>query len=335
MSTKRRALITGITGQDGSYLAELLLAQGYEVHGIVRRVAIEDPEHRLWRLRHLLAQLHLHAASLESFPSIFKVINTVQPDECYHLAAQSYVGYSFEDEFSTFQTNINGTHHVLAALKECALACRFYFAGSSEMFGKVTTVPQDEQTLFHPRSAYGISKVAGFHLTRNYREAYGLPAWCGILYNHESPRRGFEFVTRKITFQAARIKLGLAHELRLGNLEARRDWGHAREYVEAMWRMLQQETPDDYVIATGETHSVREFAEAAFAHLGLDYRDYVTVDAALVRPADVELLLGCAAKAERELDWRPRTRFRDLVVEMVEADLAACQEGMGNRLAPT
>ena len=332
MSTTRRALITGITGQDGSYLAELLLAHGYEVHGIVRRVAIEDPEHRLWRLRHLLPQLHLHAASLESFPSIFKVINTVPPDECYHLAAQSYVGYSFEDEFSTFQTNLNGTHHVLAALKECAPACRFYFAGSSEMFGKVTTMPQDEQTLFHPRSAYGISKVAGFHLTRNYREAYGLQAWCGILYNHESPRRGFEFVTRKITFQAARIKLGLAHELRLGNLEARRDWGHAREYVEAMWRMLQQETPDDYVIATGETHSVREFAEAAFAHLGLDYRDYVTVDAALVRPADVELLLGCAAKAERELDWRPRTTFRDLVAEMVQADLAACQEGMGQRV---
>jgi len=328
MSTARRALITGITGQDGSYLAELLLAHGYAVHGIVRRVAIEDPEHRLWRLRHLLPQLHLHAASLESFPSIFKVINTVQPNECYHLAAQSYVGYSFEDEFSTFQTNINGTHHVLAALKECAPDCRFYFAGSSEMFGKVTTAPQDEQTYFHPRSAYGISKVAGFHLTRNYREAYGLQAWCGILYNHESPRRGFEFVTRKITFQATRIKLGLAHQLRLGNLEARRDWGHAREYVEAMWRMLQQERPDDYVIATGETHAVREFAEAAFAHLGLDYRDYVTIDPSLVRPAEVDLLLGCATKAERELGWRPRTTFNDLVVEMVEADLAACQEGL-------
>ena len=330
MSSKRRALITGITGQDGSYLAELLLAHDYEVHGIVRRVAIEDPEHRLWRLRHLLPQLHLHAASLESFPSIFKIIHTVHPDECHHLAAQSYVGYSFEDEFSTFQTNINGTHHVLAALKDCVPACRFYFAGSSEMFGKVTTIPQDEQTLFHPRSAYGISKAAGFHLTRNYCEAYGLRAWCGILYNHESPRRGFEFVTRKITFQAARIKLGLAHELRLGNLEARRDWGHAREYVEAMWRMLQQATPDDYVIATGETHAVREFAEVAFAQLGLDYRDYVTIDPALVRPADAELLLSCAAKAERELGWRPRTTFRDLVVEMAQADLAACQEGVSH-----
>jgi GDPmannose 4,6-dehydratase len=332
MSSKRRALITRITGQDGSYLAELLLAHGYEVHGIVRRVAIEDPEHRLWRLRPLLPRLHLHVASLESFPSIFRVINTVHPDECYHLAAQSYVGYSFEDECSTFQTNINGTHHVLAALKDCVPSCRFYFAGSSEMFGKVTTIPQDEQTPFHPRSAYGISKVSGFHLTHNYREAYGLRAWCGILYNHESPRRGFEFVTRKITFQAARIKLGLAHELRLGNLEARRDWGHAREYVEAIWRMLQQETPDDYVIATGETHTVREFAAVAFAHLGLDYRDYITIDPALVRPVEVELLSGCAAKAERELGWRPRTRFRDLVVEMVEADLAACQRGAGHRM---
>jgi GDPmannose 4,6-dehydratase len=328
MSAQRRALITGITGQDGSYLAELLLAQGYEVHGIVRRVAIEDPEHRLWRLRQLLPHLTLHAASLENFPSIFKVFNMVRPDECYHLAAQSYVGYSFDDEFSTFQTNFNGTHHVLAALKECVPACRFYFAASSEMFGKVDKVPQDEQTPFHPRSAYGISKVAGFHLTRNYREAYGIHACCGIMYNHESPRRGFEFVTRKIAFHAARIKLGLAHELPLGNLEARRDWGHAKEYVEAMWRMLQQDTPDDYVIATGEAHSVREFADAAFSHLGLDYRAYVITDPRLVRPAEVDHLLGCAAKAQRELAWRPRTTFRELAAEMVETDLAMCQRAM-------
>jgi len=322
----KRALITGITGQDGSYLAELLLSKGYEVHGIVRRVAIEDPEHRLWRLRHLLTQINLHAASLESFPSVFKIFNTVRPDECYHLAAQSYVGYSFDDEFSTFQTNINGTHHVLAALKECAPQCRFYFAASSEMFGKVSVSPQDENTPFHPRSAYGISKVAGFHLTRNYREAYRLHASCGILYNHESPRRGFEFVTRKITSHAAMIKLGLARELRLGNLDAKRDWGHAREYVEAMWLMLQQETPDDYVIATGETHSVREFAEMTFSYLGLDYREYVKIDPQLIRPAEVELLLGCPAKAERELSWRPRIKFKDLVAEMVESDLASLTE---------
>jgi GDPmannose 4,6-dehydratase len=310
-------------------LTELLLAKGYEVHGIVRRVAIEDPVHRLWRLRHVLPHITLHAASLESFPSIFKVFNAVRPDECYHLAAQSYVGYSFDDEFSTFQVNFNGTHHVLAALRECTPGCRFYFAASSEMFGKVDTVPQDEQTPFHPRSAYGISKVAGFHLTRNYREAYGVRAWCGIMYNHESPRRGYEFVTRKITFHAARIKLGLTHTLPLGNLEAKRDWGHAREYVEAMWCMLQQDTPGDYVIATGEAHSVQEFAEVAFASLGLDYRDYVRIDPRLVRPAEVDLLLGCAAKAQRELGWRPRTTFRELVAEMVEADLTACRRDIG------
>src|SRR5215210_8677441 len=246
-----RALITGITGQDGSYLAELLLEKGYEVHGIVRRVAIEDPEHRLWRILHLKDRLHLHAASLESLPSIYRVFQTVKPDECYHLAAQSFVAYSFEDEFSTLNANINGTHYVLSAFREAAPKARFYFAGSSEMFGESGISPQNESTPFHPRSAYGISKVAGFDLTRNYREAYGLHASSGILFNHESPRRGFEFVTRKITSHVARIKLGLAHELRLGNLEAKRDWGHARDFVRAMWLMLQQEHPDDYVISTG------------------------------------------------------------------------------------
>ena len=211
----KRALITGITGQDGSYLAELLLGKGYEVHGVVRRVALEDPDHRMWRIKHLLDELVLHSASLESFPSIFTTVSKVEPDELYHLAAQSFVSYSFEDEFSTLNTNINGTHHVLAAVKQCQPDCRFYFAGSSEMFGKVREVPQTEETPFHPRSPYGISKTAGFDLTRNYREAYGLHASSGILYNHESPRRGYEFVTRKITRQAARIKLGLARELRI------------------------------------------------------------------------------------------------------------------------
>ena len=316
-----RALITGITGQDGSYLAELLLDKGYEVHGIIRRVAIEDPEHRLWRILHLKDQLHLHAASLESLPSIYRVFQTVKPDECYHLAAQSFVTYSFEDEFSTLNANINGTHHVLSALRDCAPTCRFYFAASSEMFGKVAEVPQAETTSFHPRSAYGISKVAGFHLTRNYREAYSIKASSGILYNHESPRRGFEFVTRKITSHAARIKLGLAKELRLGNLDAKRDWGHARDYVRAMWLMLQQEKPDDYVIATGEQHSVREFVEAAFAHVSLNYHDHVVIDPQLLRPADVETLLGNSALAKRRLGWSHRTSFSELVQEMVEADL--------------
>lgn len=317
----KRALITGITGQDGSYLAELLLEKGYEVHGIVRRVAIEDPEHRLWRILHLKDRLHLHAASLESLPSIYRVFQTVRPDECYHLAAQSFVAYSFEDEFSTLNANINGTHYVLAALRDCAPTCRFYFAASSEMFGKVAEAPQCETTPFHPRSAYGISKVAGFHLTRNYREAYGIKASSGILYNHESPRRGFEFVTRKITSHAARIKLGLAKEVRLGNLEARRDWGHARDYVRAMWLMLQQDEPEDYVIATGEQHTVREFAEAAFSYLGLDYRRYVTIDPQLFRPAEVETLLGDATKAKTKLGWNFKTTFAELVKEMVEADL--------------
>ena len=318
----KRALITGITGQDGSYLADLLLDKGYEVHGVVRRVAIEDPEHRLWRILHLKDRLHLHAASLESLPSIYRVFQAVKPQECYHLAAQSFVAYSFEDEFSTLNANINGTHHVLAALRDCAPDCQFYFAASSEMFGKVAEVPQNELTRFHPRSAYGISKVAGFDLTRNYREAYGIKASSGILYNHESPRRGFEFVTRKITSQAARIKLGLAKEVRLGNLDARRDWGHAREYVKAMWLMLQQDEPGDYVIATGEQHSVREFAELAFAHLGLDYRDHVVVDPQFQRPADVETLLGDASKARKELGWKYGVTFKELVQEMVEADLA-------------
>ncbi len=318
----KRALITGITGQDGSYLAELLLDKGYEVHGVVRRVAIEDPEHRLWRILHLKDRLHLHAASLESLPSIYRVFQAVKPDECYHLAAQSFVAYSFEDEFSTLNANINGTHHVLVALRDCAPDCRFYFAASSEMFGKVSEVPQNEMTRFHPRSAYGISKVAGFDLTRNYREAYGIRASSGILYNHESPRRGFEFVTRKITSQAARIKLGLTKEVRLGNLDARRDWGHAREYVKAMWLMLQQDEPEDYVIATGEQHTVREFAEIAFAHLGLNYRDHVVVDPQFQRPADVETLLGDASKARKKLGWKYGVTFKELVHEMVEADLA-------------
>jgi len=318
-----RSLITGITGQDGSYLAELLLAKGYEVHGLVRRVALEDPGHRLRRVEDIRDRLHLHAGSLESFPSVHKVLRTVEPDECYHLAAQSFVSYSFDDEFSTLQTNINGTHHVLAGVKDIVPKCRVYFAGSSEMFGKVTEVPQTEKTRFHPRSAYGISKVAGFDLTRNYREAYGLHASNGILFNHESPRRGFEFVTRKITSGVARIRAGKAKELRLGNLDAKRDWGHAANYVEAMWMMLQQDQPDDYVVATAETHSVREFAELAFRFAGLDYRDHVVIDPELHRPAEVDVLVGNPAKAHARLGWSSTVKLHELVWEMVEADCRA------------
>jgi GDPmannose 4,6-dehydratase len=328
---KRIALITGITGQDGSYLAEFLLEQGYEVHGIVRRIALEDPDHRLWRIRHLNKNLELHPASLESFASIYRVVRSVAPDECYHLAAQSFVSYSFEDEFSTLNTNINGTHYMLAALHDLAPDCRFYFAGSSEMFGRADEVPQNERTRFHPRSSYGISKVAGFELTRNYREAYGLHASSGILYNHESPRRGYEFVTRKITYHAARIKLGLETKLPLGNLEAKRDWGHAREYVTVMWRMLQQPDPGDYVVATGKTHSVGEFAELAFSFLGLDYRNYVEIDSKLVRPAEVDILQGDASRAKRDLEWNNKIGFRELVREMVDADLEKIQATLSGK----
>ncbi len=320
---ERRALISGITGQDGSYLAEWLLGKGYEVHGVVRRVAIEDPEHRLTRLDAIRGQIKLHAASLESYASIHQVVAQVMPDECYHLAAQSFVSYSFDDEFSTLNANINGTHYLLAAAKNIVPRCRFYFAGSSEMFGKADEVPQTERTRFHPRSTYGISKVAGFDLTRNYREAYGMHASSGILFNHESPRRGFEFVTRKITSGVARIAAGKSKELRLGNLDAKRDWGHAREYVQAMWLMLQQDEPDDYVIATGQTHTVREFAELAFAQAGLDYRDYVAPDPDLFRPAEVNILQGDASKARRKLGWEHHIGFEALVREMVEADCRA------------
>jgi GDPmannose 4,6-dehydratase len=327
----KRALITGITGQDGSYLAEHLLAEGYEVHGIVRRVALEDPGRRFNRIAHLLERLNIHAASLESYASLFGVFSRHEFDECYHLAAQSFVAESFADGFSTLNANINGTHYVLAALRELQPRCRFYFAGSSEMFGKVAEVPQNEETRFHPRSPYGISKVAGFDLTRNYREAYGMFCASGILFNHESKRRGFEFVTRKITSTVARIKAGRAEELRLGNLEARRDWGHAADYVRAMRLMLQAAEPDDYVIATGETHTVREFCERAFARAGLDWERYVKVDERFYRPAEVDLLIGDASKARRELGWEPGYTFAQLVDEMVDADLGALGKDEGRR----
>ncbi len=320
-----RALITGITGQDGSYLAEHLLSRGYEVHGLVRRVALEIPERRTSRIKHLLSDIILHSASLESYPSIFSVISRFDFTECYHLAAQSFVAESFADGFSTMNANINGTHYMLAALRELRPSCRFYFAGSSEMFGKVHAVPQRESTPFHPRSPYGISKVAGFHLTRNYREAYGMYCVSGILFNHESPRRGFEFVTRKITSTAAQIKLGLASELRLGNLEARRDWGHSKDYVKAMHLMLQQREPDDYVIASGESHTVRDVCQAAFSELDLDYRNYVVTDERFYRPAEVDDLVGDSAKARRTLGWEPTYTFGELIKEMVHADLLNAQ----------
>lgn len=317
----KKALITGITGQDGSYLAEFLLEKGYDVHGIVRRVAMEDPKNRLWRISHILDKIKLHAGSLESYGSIFNIIEATKPDECYHLAAQSFVGYSFEDEFSTINTNINGVMHILSAIKQRAGKCKFYFASSSETFGCATEVPQNENTPFRPRSPYGISKVAGFDITRNYRDAYGLFAVSGILFNHESPRRGFEFVTRKISNAAAEIKLGFSDHVRIGNLEAKRDWGFAGDYVKAMWLMLQKDKPDDYLICTGKAHSVKDVAEIAFKYVGLNWENHVVIDKTFYRPAEINTLRGDYSKAKRELGWRPTVKFQDLIKMMVEADL--------------
>ena len=317
----KKVLITGITGQDGSHLAELLLNKGYEVHGIVRRAAIENPKHRFWRINHILDKLIIHGATVENYASVFKVVEKVRPDECYHLAAQSFVAHSFEDIFSTLDININGTLHVLSAIKELVPDCRFYFAASSEMFGKVLETPQNEDTPFYPRSPYGISKVAGFDLTRNYRESYNIFGCSGILFNHEGPRRGLEFVTRKITATIAKIKKGEVNELRLGNLDARRDWGFAGDYVKAMWMMLQQDIPEDYVIATGETHSIKEFLEAAFSYVDLDWENYVIVDEKFFRPADVNLLVGDCNKAKNLLGWEPNVKFNGLVEMMMKFDL--------------
>jgi len=317
----KKALISGISGQDGSYLSELLLSKGYEVHGMIRRVALEDETHRLWRLRHFKKDLILHSASLESFASLAKIINKTQPDEIYHLGAQSYVHNSFEDEFSTLNTNINGTHYMLAGMKEFSKNSKFYFAGSSEMFGKTLETPQNENTKFYPRSAYGISKVTGYELTRNYRDAYNCFTCSGILFNHESPRRGFEFVTRKISLAVARIKNGLQKELNLGNIKSKRDWGHAKDYVEAMWLMLQQDKPADYVIGTGKQHSVEDFLHAAFDHVNLNFKDYLKIDKNLFRPAEVETLLADSSNSIKKLGWKPKITFEELVREMVDSDL--------------
>ena len=318
---KKIALITGITGQDGSYLAEFLLKKGYSVHGLVRRVAAEDKSHRFWRLKGFINKLEIHAGSLESYASIINIITKIKPHEIYHLGAQSYIDYAFKDEFSTINTNINGTHFLLSAIKEFSPKTKFYFAGSSEMFGKVREIPQTEKTPLYPRSVYGISKVAGFDLTRNYREAYNLYCCSGILFNHESPRRGFEFVTRKITHAVARIKFGLQKDLKLGNMDAKRDWGHAKDYVEAMWLMLNKKKPDDYVISTGKHYTVRDFAKLAFELVDLDYKKYVKIEKNLYRPSEVESLLGNCKKAKRELKWKPKYDFKKLVEDMVKTDL--------------
>ncbi|SJZ69940.1 GDPmannose 4,6-dehydratase [Trichlorobacter thiogenes] len=323
----KKALITGIAGQDGSYLAELLLSKGYEVHGVVRRIAIEDSEHKLKNISHLLDRIHLHVASLDNVLSLIKVVRTIEPAECYHLAASSFVSYSFEDEISILNNNVNNTHYLLAALREFAPDCRIYFAGSSELFGSVVAAPQDETTPFNPRSIYGISKMASYHLLKNYREQYGLFSCAGILYNHESPRRGYEFVTRKIVSSAVKIKLGLQKTVALGNLDAHRDWGYAPDYVQAMWLMLQADTPDDYVVATGETHSVREFVELVFTSLGLDYQDHVQVDPQFFRPTEKVRLCGNPHKIESVLGWKRTACLSEIIAEMVTAELALHHQG--------
>ena len=320
----KKALITGITGQDGSYLAELLLAKGYEVHGIIRRASTFNTG----RIDHLYKDPHingvrlfLHYGDIADSTNLIKLLYRIKPDEVYHLAAQSHVRVSFDIPEYTGDVTALSTVRILEAIRETGVNSRFYQASSSEMFGKVQEVPQQETTAFYPRSPYGAAKLYAHWMTVNYREAYGLFAASGILFNHESPRRGETFVTRKITRAAVRIKAGLQKKLYLGNLDAKRDWGYAKEYVEAMWLMLQQDTPDDYVIATGETHSVSEFLEEAFSHLDLDWREYVELDPKYLRPAEVDLLIGDAGKAKRVLNWEPEVTFKELVRLMVDADM--------------
>ena len=320
----KRALITGITGQDGSYLAEFLLTQGYEVIGMVRRSSTVNFE----RIEHIQSQVTLATADLLDEVSLINLLREYQPHEVYNLAAQSFVQTSFSQPVFTGEVTALGVTRILDAIRIVNPEMRFYQASSSEMFGKVVEVPQTEQTPFYPRSPYGVAKVYGHWITVNYRESYNMFACSGILFNHESPRRGLEFVTRKISHAVARIKLGLDQELRLGNLEARRDWGFAPDYVRAMWLMLQQNEPDDYVVATGETRSVREFVEFAFSHVGLNYQDYVVQDERYMRPAEVDLLVGDPTKARTELGWQPEVTFEGLVKIMVDADIAMLKERM-------
>jgi GDPmannose 4,6-dehydratase len=314
----KRALITGITGQDGSYLAELLLEKGYEVHGMVRRASTEKFD----RIEHLRERIELHQGDLLDHRSLTDTLKAARPDEIYNLAAMSFVGLSWIQPVLTAEFSGVGVARLLETVREVAPEARFYQASSSEMFGKVREVPQTELTPFHPRSPYGVAKIYGHFITVNYRESYGLHATSGILFNHESPRRGREFVTRKITWHAAAIKAGMADTLALGNLDAERDWGYAEDYVEAMWRMLQQDEPGDYVVATGKAHSVRDCVQIAFEHVGLDPEGHVVVDERYLRPAEVDHLIGDATKAREQLGWEPKTSFEEMIRFMVDSDLA-------------
>ena len=323
MASSKRALITGITGQDGSYLAELLLEKGYDVYGVIRRLSAPN----VWRIQHLLEKITLIQADLLDQLSLIKAVERSDPTEFYNLGAMSFVPASWDQPMLTGEYNAQGVTRALEAVRSVNTKIRFYQASSSEMYGRVREVPQTELTPFYPRSPYGVSKVFGHYITVNYRESYDLFACSGILFNHESPRRGIEFVTRKVTDGAARIKLGLSDKLMLGNRDACRDWGFAGDYVRAMWLMLQQDAPDDYVVATGEAHSVQELVEVSFGHLGLDWRKYVGVDERYIRPAEVDHLIGNPAKAHTKLGWKPSVDFKGLVTMMVDADLARLKSG--------
>ena len=323
MSATKRALITGVTGQDGSYLAELLLDKGYEVYGVVRRLSAPN----VWRIQHLLERVTLLQADLLDQLSLIKAVERAQPHEFYNLAAMSFVPASWDQPMLTGEYNSQGVTRALEAVRSVNPKIRFYQASSSEMYGRVREVPQTEMTPFYPRSPYGVSKVFGHYITVNYRESYDLFACSGILFNHESPRRGIEFVTRKVTDGVARIKLGLADKLMLGNRDAKRDWGFSGDYVRAMWMMLQQDQPDDYVIATGETHSVQELVEVAFAHAGLDWQQHIGIDQRYIRPAEVDLLIGDPSKAKQQLGWEPTVDFKTLVTMMVDADIDRLKAG--------
>ncbi len=316
----RKAIITGIVGQDGSYLAELLLSKGYEVHGFVRRESFEDIE-KLENIKHIKDRLHLHEGSLNDHLTIYKIFSKVLPDECYHLSASSFVNYSFNDEFQTMNNNFNSTHYLLSTIREVKKECKFYFAGSSEMFGEPKVSPQTEDTPFNPKSIYGISKLSSHYLLKNYREKEGIFACTGIMYNHESPRRGSQFVTKKIISSAVRIKMGLQNELYLGNLDAKRDWGYAPDYVEAMWKILQAEKADDFIISTGKLHTVREFLEIAFIYLDLSYENYIKLDPKFFRASEKKPLCGNPSKIKNAIGWENSKSLENIIKEMIDNEI--------------
>jgi len=327
----KKALIIGVTGQDGSYLAELLLKKKYKVHAILRKVSLKKKKNRFWRINEFKKKIIFHNASLNEYKKLASLIKKIKPHEIYHLAAQSYINYRFDDEFFQLNPNINGTHYILSAIKNYSPKSKFYFASSSEMFGNVSSFPQNENTKLNPRSAYGISKVAGYQLTKNYREAHNLFACTGILYNHESSRREINFVSKKIVNGVAKIHLKKKKKILLGNINAKRDWGYAGDYVLAMWKMLQQSKPSDYVIGTGKLHTVKDFLRIAFKYVGLNYKNYIEIDRKLIRPKDNAILKANIFKAKKYLKWRPKVNFKNLVIDMIKSEIKIIQKDKTNK----